>query len=168
MIEFTVYRVSKPKSRDWIGIFLIGVNLALLAIVSFLPIIMIVLNLDPFYFIFEQILPEPYDGSVFRIILIPLVRIFMAIICIFEFLRYLSVILLVFVSISVTLVTCFRKLVQDANILERRTLVLYIQLRVILKTVDYIIRYVVVLLMTLVQVIIVSMSWFVLKCWHIH
>lgn len=74
---------------DTIGIVL---NVLIVLVIIFpipVTIIGVATQLDPFYFIFEQLLlPHPYYRSIQLIVLIPLIRIFIGYFCVVEFLRF--------------------------------------------------------------------------------
>ncbi len=132
-----------------------------------MPIIGVVLNLDPFYHVFELILPSVYNRSFTVILTVPLIRLFVSWVCSVEFVRFIDILLFVFIAIALTLVTCLRQLVKQSGNAEWRTLKLYTQLRIVLKIGDFFIRHVLFLFLTCSQFIITTLWWFVLKCSHL-
>lgn len=145
-----------------------AMNLGLFIIVLILPLFLICLELDPFCFIFEIFLPSKYQRNLYIIIVFPFVRLFLGFLCVFEFCRFVALILFISLCLAFTLVNCFRELVKVSkrNTFNFCILKMYIQLQIIMKTMDYFIRHVLVLLLFCAQVLIVTMSWVVFKCWN--
>ncbi len=161
------YRLERQNRIDFVGLFFVVTHISLFSITIFMPCIGVPLNLDPFYHVFELILPSPYDRSITVILTVPLIRLFLALVCVFEFARFFTIFLFVCISMALTLVTCLRQLVKQSAMSECKTLKLYTQLRVVLKIGDYVIRYVLLFFLTGSQFYITTLWWLVLKCWHL-
>lgn len=157
------YSALRNRSRDWEGLFLIAVNFAQILINAFLPSAGVYIHFDPFYYIFKFYLPSSWERSIFVI----LVRLFLAYVCVFEFTRFLTIIIFLYVFFIFTLKTCLNQLVNKAQYREQIAIQLYLQLQIVMKTSDRFFRYTSVLLVLWSQVITITSWWTVLKCWNI-
>ncbi len=146
---------------------MIAVHLVLLSICFIMPIVGTLAELDPFYFIFEFALPSIYERSLLSIFVTYFIRLFICSIGIYEFARFISLHIFVCVCIVFTISNCLRKLFRNSKSQEGSVLRLYIQLRIVMKTIDYFLRHVVILLFVCAQLLIVSIWWLILKCWNI-
>lgn len=143
-----------------------ALNLVYIVISAVFPIVGVMSELDPFYSVFELILPSRYERSIPVIVVVPIIRLFFSFICVFEFVRFISTLIFLCITVIFTIVTCLRQLMLESSYPEVCLIHLYTQLQIILKTGDYFIRYVLMLLMVSAQVLIVTMWWTILKCWH--
>lgn len=152
---------------DYAGLFLITMHLLLSIIGPFVPIVGIVWNLDPFYHAFDLVLPSKYERSLTFVLTIPLLRLFLGWVCVYEFSRFTCILLILLISTSLTMVTCLRQLVRQSSRTEWSTLQLYTQLRIVLKIGDYFIHFFLLFLLVCVQFILTTIWWLVLKCWDL-
>ncbi len=129
-----------------------------------LSLVLILVELDPYYFVFELFLPSPYTRSLFIIVGMPLVRFSLGVVGIFEFQRFFTVLLFLTMSGFSALLECVKELTNLSTTSERNCLSFYARLRILLISGDYIIRHVVALLLTCGQVVITSFWWIALKC----
>ncbi len=157
-------KYNNTKSIDWPGILLVCIHIVLAPSAVMLSLVGILFELDPFYFVFELLLPSPYYRSLTFILAIPLLRFFLGLVCVFERQRFITILLFLMISGFQTLLVCIRELSNLPKNLERDCMNWYIQLRVLLISGDYFVRHVVALLLACGQVIIISCWWIALKC----
>lgn len=152
---------------DRIGLFLIVI------IVSFAfggPLAVplgLYIRADPFYYIFEELLPHPYFRERFLICLIPLIRFVLGFICLMEFLR-----LGVFVLLGIFIVGyVFISLAQNLHKIQRSTkrlhtfvCMFYTQLRILFVTIQDFIQTGASLAVFLGHVGTIMAFWFVITC----
>lgn len=161
------YKFEKLKSTDWIGMLLFVTNLGILGIFFLLPLATVVMDLDPAYYIFELFLPSRYERNLTTIILAVLLRWFLFMVVVLEFLRFGFMIVFFLVVLAFTAIKCVNQTVNCSHRSERVTLKLYMQLRIILKVGDHFIRHLIALLLIFAQVLITATAWMVLMCRHI-
>ncbi len=129
-----------------------------------LPFVGVCLDLDPFYFVFELILPSSYYRSLSTIIGILVVRYCLGVICTFEWQRFTTILLFLIICVTHTILECMKQLNKSFGNSERQRLNLYTKLQVLLISGDYFIRHLVALLLTCGQIIIITFWWISLKC----
>src|SRR5438874_1542226 len=83
---------------------------AIVIVVPISPFVGVLAELDPFYFVFELILPFPYERDVLVILGIPVVRLFLGLICIAEFGRFFYMFILLTFSLVFTASACLKTL----------------------------------------------------------
>lgn len=149
---------------------MLGLLLILLHIVGFiwsmiLVFLGILIELDPFYFVFEFILPSVYERDRFTIFLVLIIRIFLCTSCLFEILRFGSLNLFVGLFAVHTMFTCLQQLIKlSFKSSERTVIYLYDLLCVTLKMGEQFNRFILSLIMTSFQFILTTNWWMVLKC----
>ncbi len=125
------------------------------------------IKLDPFYYIFELILPSVYERSLHLILTIPLIRIFLLFVCTFEFARFMAIILFTCLIIVFTMISCLHQVVQQSHKSEHQTIQHYSQLRILCNSCDYFLRHLTLFMISCSQVIIICMCWAIVKCWDV-
>lgn len=133
----------------------------------FLPVTVVLLELDPYYHIFELFLPSRYKQGIIVIFVVFWIRLIIFTIRLAEFLRFNCMILFLTLSLTFTLTTCLKKVISQETFTERTTLKLYTQLRLIMLMSETIIHLVLPLAMIFVQILITVTKWFVLTCRYI-
>lgn len=90
MFSISVPKPRKsPKSRDLTRLFLSASNLGITLIITPLPVLAVSYKLHSFYYVLELLLLSPFDRENFTILPVLMVRIFLVLVCVFEFNRYI-------------------------------------------------------------------------------
>ncbi len=164
---FSDYNFKRRKSTDWLGLFLIFIHIAFFSSCLLYPVVSVFVKLDPFYYIFEFFLPPPNERCLVLICGTIFIRFVLSAVGAYEFLRFSTLHLFVYLSIFLTILTCLRNVIKMLRVGETTTLKLYIMLSIIMKTVDYFIRHVIAHLLFFCQILLVSTWWLVFKCYFI-
>ncbi len=161
------HKPEAKTSRDWKFLFLITVNLAVFPVPLLFPIFATfrLAQLDPWYYIIEMFGPSAYERSLSLIFTILLIRIFLGMVCAFEFARFASLLLFIMLFFIFTLINCIKQLIRQPYLPRNITLRRYIQLRILMKAGDYFSRQIAVYCVLCTQLITITMWWTVLKCW---
>lgn len=125
------------------------------------------MELNPYYLIFELVLPSPYERSLTIIFFGFCLRLALLFVCVAEFFRFVTTIVFIVLAFLFTGSTCLKKIATNQHTSTRTTLQLYVQLRVSLVIGDYFFRHIVILFMLFGQILLTTTSWMVLKCRHI-
>lgn len=168
-VRFSIldYKFEASKYNDWLGILLFVVNLELIGVIVFVTPVLILMELDPFYHVFEIVLASPYERNMTTILSILLLRFFLVTISILELARFCAAFLIAVIVLAFTFTKCLQQLVHTPQINERVLLNYYIHLRIVLKIADFFLRHFVALLLIFAQVLITVSVWMVLKCRHV-
>lgn len=148
--------------------FVFGLQLMVVSVVYFGPLLAILLQLDPYYYVFELILPSPYDRSVALILTIYFARLLIGYIWFFEFLRFNSILVFVAVCCEHTMLTILKQLTTQSKIFPERLLLhIYSQLSIVMNTGDYFLRNTLLIFISYSQVLIIITMWMVIRCWRL-
>lgn len=132
-----------------------------------LPLLGILCNLDPSYYVLELILPSPFSRNLSIIILTYLLRLFLTILWVFEFQRFATIFLFLTISCAHTMARCTKEITSPSQNSERSILRYYTILRLFIISSDDFLRNAVALMLICGQVFITITWWIVLKCWTI-
>lgn len=154
------------KSKDWNGFLLIVYTLVVITLLPFFPLLIVLLELDPFNHVFELILPSPYERNLQVIVIVPLIRILLCTVCYFEYVRFGFLLIFFSLCSACTALNYLNKLTFQNRSFQNVTLRLYNQLRIILKVSEYFLCNVVLLLMFCSQVLLTSIWWICIVCWE--
>lgn len=157
-------RQRKSIEKDTLGLLLNC--LVVLAGVFPLPFVFVAVatNLDPFYYVIEQnFMPHPYYRTTGMIMLIPLLRLFLGYFCVVEFLRFGTIGVFIIVVIVFVIVSISKKL---THVFYEECLFLYVQLRLVLASIKYLIDVTAKGLIFGSQLATILVLWIVLKCYN--
>lgn len=166
MLPFSDYQVSPLKTTDWPGFLLLNFQLNVIPLVLVLPIVIVRIPLDPFHFIFQLVLADPYEKILLLKLFIFILRLLVTYFFIFEFMRFVSLLTLFSLSFAFTIMNCMQNCIIKPKSLDRITLHNFIHLRVIFKLGDYFIRHIVSLIIIITQVTFIIAGWVVIRGWH--
>ncbi len=147
--------------------FFITIHIVSLSSCFVFPVVIVLLKLDPLYHILVIFLPPADEWSLYLVVPIILLRIFVLAVYAYEYSRFFILHIFVFASIIFTTSTCLRKVIRNFMMPETITLKSYIRLCIVMKASDYFIRHANAHLMVFYQIFIISMYWLVIKCWNI-
>lgn len=149
--------------NDIIGVFL---NVFVVGLGTLSPLFVLVgiaTDMDPFYFVFEQlILPTPYYRSLAVIVAAPLARFLMGLIATLECIRFGSALL---ISLIVTVFTALSIIEKLKSIHHGKSFSLYVQLRLVCSAVEPFTSSLSFAAIFGSQYFIVLLLWLVFKCY---
>ncbi len=156
---------NPQKTNDPIGLLLNILVLISIIIPAPMAIIGVVTNIDPFYFISEQVfLCNPYYRSTEAIVLVPLVRMILTYFCVIEFLRFAVVAAFVIVITIFVMVSVATKL---AHMYLEKCLLHFVELRLVSGAVGLFTSNTVSVLVFGSQIINILLLWIVFKCFKL-
>jgi len=134
-----------------------------------MPLVGVYAQLDPFYYVLEgYILPHPYHRTTFSIIVTPIVRFFLAFICVMEFARFALLCLLWFTLaqlVSFFFLRHIRGMATDSLAASEHVHKMYIALRLVFGTFYQKLKFVLSCSLFCLHAATVVIIWLPLKCW---
>ncbi len=163
---FSEFGFSNKNSNDWLGLIIIILHIGGVIWILLFILISIIIELDPFFSVFEFILPSPYERDISTILIILLIRTLLTSVCVFELIRFTTLNAFIALFAVHTMLTCVHQLIgQSAKSSERTLLKLYTQLRATLGIGDKFVRCGSFLLLSCLQFILTIIWAMVIKCW---
>ncbi len=165
ILKISTQYPKRNISGDTVGFFLNGAIIFVIIVPIPVTILAIATHLDPFYFIFEQLLlPHPYYRSISVIILLTLTRVVLGFFCVVEFLRFviltgIGVMILVFAIVSIS-----QKLV---HVFDEKCATLYVQLRLVIAKIENLLSFFTAVAIFGSQFVSVLLIWVVFKCFNL-
>lgn len=119
--HFSRKNASKENLKDWLGFSVTAFQIMLIVSMPFCLVIGILVGLDPFYYVFESILPPVYERELSTIFVVFLMRLFLCSVCSFEFVRFACFNVFVSLLNVCTWLTCIQHLTQNLSKLTERS-----------------------------------------------
>jgi len=149
-----------------VGSLLNVIVVSIAALAPILPLTSIYARLDPFYYVFEAlILPHPYYRSMSTILLTPIIRYFLSLICVVEFTRF-ALLGILFLTLS-QLFTLYllRKIARIESTTREKAHRMYIKLRLVFVALFHKLSFVASCLMFYIHAATVIGFWLLIQCW---
>lgn len=127
---------QRHQQKDVLGAFLLTCILAG-GVAPFFSLSFVYTCLDSFYYVLEEILPHPYDRSVLVIVVSACVRFLLFLVCCCEFCRFSLYLLFLFAIIALSALSTVNMLLWLPG---NGCLRFYVQLRIILDSIYFILR----------------------------
>lgn len=163
----------EKRNLDPFGMLLMSLNLINLNMLPLFAPTAIFSNLDPFYFLFEIVLPSPYYRSIGFIVGVPFIRLLITYVCIFEYARFYWLVTFIVLSLQNTAQNCLNIINssgiaqitnRSSRMSETKIMSIYTQLRIIFAILDNFTCSLVGLVLVCMQVLLTSILWLCIKC----
>lgn len=126
-------------------------------------LIMLVTHLDPFYYVFEELLPHPFYRNMELIVGIYLTRVLLGAICVYDFCRFLLTFLFVFMLFLSGMIRILNEMKQVQG---TRCLKFYLNLRITLRPIRHVIGIMVGGVVPWAHFGTAALLWISIRCWE--
>ncbi|CAL8145228.1 unnamed protein product [Orchesella dallaii] len=152
------------KNLDVAGLLMMYYMLGIIVLGPFYPIIVFLLNLDPYHFLFPRVFSQKYEQSIGLILLIRFLRLFLTFIIYIELVRFLTLVLFITIISSQGMLLLLKSL-DTGKYPQNFILRYYIHLRILFISSKDFIGTIIFQLIGFSQVILCMMAWITINCW---